>query len=136
FTRHGPVIYQDEKRHVAIALRWAGAEPGGAAYLASLSVAPAQNRQEFIRALARWKVPGLNFVYADVDGDIGWLAAAATPIRKSWDGLLPVPGAAGKYELQGFLPVEELPQSFRPASHWLATANHNILPEGYPHEIS
>jgi penicillin amidase len=136
FTRHGPVIYQDEKRHVAVALKWAGSEPGGAAYLASLSVGRAQNRQEFLAALARWKVPGLNFVFADVEGDIGWVAAAATPIRRSWDGLLPVPGAAGKHEWQGFLPVHELPQSFRPSSHWLATANHNILPQNYAHQIS
>jgi penicillin amidase len=82
FTRHGPVIYQDEKKHLAFALRWAGSEPGGAAYLGSLSVARAQNRLEFVKALEAWKIPCLNFVYADVDGDIGWVAAALTPIRK------------------------------------------------------
>lgn len=136
FTRHGPVIYQDEKKHLAFALKWAGSEPGGAAYLGSLSVARAQNRQEFLKALAGWKIPCLNFVYADVDGDIGWVAAALTPIRNGWDGLLPVPGAAGKYEWQGYLAVKDLPQSFNPPRHWLATANHNILPDGYWHEIA
>jgi penicillin amidase len=136
FTRHGPVIHQDEKRNVAIALKWAGSEPGGAAYLASLSVARARNRQEFLAAMARWRIPSLNFVYADVDGDVGWVAAGAMPVRKSWDGLVPVPGAAGKYEWQGYLPVRELPQSFQPQSHWLATANHNILPEGYQHQVA
>ncbi len=136
FTRHGPVIHQDEKRHVAVALKWAGSGPGGAAYLASLSVGRAGNRQEFLAALARWRIPSLNFVYADIDGDIGWVAAGAMPIRKSWDGLLPVPGAAGKHEWQGYLAVEDQPQSFRPASHWLATANHNILPQGYRHQVA
>ncbi len=136
FTRHGPVIYQDEKKHRAFALKWAGSEPGAAAYLASLSVDRAQNRQEFLRSLARWKIPCLNFVYADVDGDIGWVAAALTPVRQGWDGLLPVPGASGKYEWQSFLPVSELPQSFNPRSHWLATANHNILPAGYQQQIA
>ena len=94
FTRHGPVIYQDEARGTAIALKWAGSEPGGAAYLGGLSVARAKNRAEFLKALEAWKIPSLNFVYADVDGNIGWVAAAQTPIRKGWDGLLPVPGAA------------------------------------------
>jgi penicillin amidase len=136
FTRHGPVIYQDEHRNVAVALKWAGSEPGGAAYLASLSVARAQNREQFREALARWKIPCLNFVYADVEGHIGWVAAAATPIRDGWDGLLPVPGWSGKYEWRGYLPVAELPQSFNPRANWLATANHNILPEGYPHLVS
>src|SRR5262249_28033666 len=128
FTRHGPVIYQDEAKHIAIALKWVGSEPGGAAYLGSLSVARANNRQEFLKALEAWKSPSENFVYADVDGNIGWVAAALTPIRKGWDGLLPVPGAAGNYEWQGYLAVNDLPQSFNPPNHWIATANHNILP--------
>jgi penicillin amidase len=136
FTRHGPVIHQDESRHAAFALKWSGSEPGGAAYLGSLSVDRAGNRQEFLKALEAWKIPGLNFVYADVEGQVGWVAAALTPIRNGWDGLLPVPGAAGKFEWQGYLPVSELPQSWNPPAHWLATANHNILPPGYTHQIS
>jgi penicillin amidase len=136
FTRHGPVVYQDDARHLAYALKWAGSEPGGAAYLGSLAVGRAQNRAEFLRALESWKVPGLNMVYADVDGDIGWVAAALTPVRRAGDGLLPVPGASGEYDWQGYLSVAELPQSFHPASHWLATANHNILPSGYSRQIS
>src|SRR5262249_49536560 len=81
------------------------------------------------------KVPSENMVYADVDGNIGWVAAARTPVRKGWDGLLPVPGARGAYEWQGFLPLEELPQVHNPAAHYAATANHNILPPGYGPEI-
>jgi penicillin amidase len=57
------------------------------------------------------------------------------PIRKGWSGLLPVPGAEGKYEWQGFLPVSELPQSFNPSKRFIATANHNILPPGYKQEL-
>lgn len=136
FTRHGPVIYQDESTNVAVALKWVGSEPGGAAYLGSLSVARAQNKEEFLRALEAWKSPAENFVYADVDGHVGWVAAALTPIRKGWDGLLPVPGAGNAFEWQGYLSVKDLPQSFDPPRNWIATANHNILPSGYSHPIS
>ncbi len=135
FTRHGPVLYQDEGRRRAYALRWVGTEPGTAGYLGSLALDRAGNRKEFLEALRAWKVPGENIVYADVDGTIGWVSAGLMPVRKGWDGLLPVPGAEGKYEWQGFLPVGELPQSFNPPGHFIATANHNILPPGYPHEI-
>ena len=70
-------------------------------------------------------------VYADVDGNIGWVAAALTPVRKGWDGLLPVPGAKGAYEWQGFLPLaRNCRRSINPADHYVATANHNILPPG------
>lgn len=136
FTRHGPVIYQDEAKRIAVAIKWVGGEPGGAAYLGSLSVARAQNQAQFLKAIEAWKSPSENFVYADVDGNIGWIAAALTPVRDGYDGLLPVPGAAGRYEWKGFLPVTDLPQSFNPPSHWIATANHNILSSGYKHPIS
>lgn len=135
FTAHGPVLYEDAERRRAYALKWVGSEPGTAGYLASLSLNRARNWPEFLQALERWKVPSENLVYADVEGNIGWVAAGLTPVRKGWSGLLPVPGAAGKYEWQGFRPLRELPQSFNPAQHFLATANHNILPAGYPHEL-
>ena len=140
FTHHGPVIYEDAKLRRAYSLKWVGSEPGTAGYLASLSLNRAQNWPEFLKALERWKVPSENLVYADVDGNIGWVAAGMTPIRKgpngsSWSGLLPVPGN-GNYEWQGFLPLKDLPQSYNPARHYIATANHNILPRGYDKELS
>ncbi len=135
FTRHGPIIYQDEAKNIAVALKWVGDEPGGAAYLGSLSICRAQNWQQFLKAMDAWKLPGENFVYADVDSNIGWIAAAKTPIRNKHDGLLPVPGAEGRHEWTGYLPTKDLPQSFNPPNHWIATANHNILPKDYPHAI-
>jgi penicillin amidase len=135
FTRHGPVLHQDRKRHRAFALKWVGSEPGTAGYLGCLAVDRARNWGDFTDALKAWKSPAENLIYADVDGNIGWMAAGLTPVRRGWDGLLPVPGAAGAHEWQGFLAVKDLPQTYNPANHWIATANHNILPTGYPHEI-
>ncbi len=139
FTVHGPVLREDPARRRAYALRWVGSEPGTAGYLASLSLNRARNWGEFRQALKRWKVPSENLMYADIDGNIGWAAAGLMPVRrgpdgKSWAGLLPVPGD-GRYEWQGFLPLEELPQTFRPPGGLIATANHNILPPGYPQEL-
>ena len=136
FTRHGPVIYEDAKMHRAYALRWIGVEPGSAGYLASLSLDRAKNWQEFLKALERWCAPSENLVYADVDGNIGWQAAGWAPKRRGWSGLLPVPGDSGKYEWDGFLPLSELPHSYNPPRHFIATANHKIIPEGYKHEIN
>lgn len=136
YTRHGAVIHQDEKRHKAYVLRWVGSEPGAAAYLASLRLDRVKDTKEFTAQLANWKVPALNMVFADVAGDIGWVASGATPVRGGWDGLLPVPGAAGKYEWQRFLAVDELPQKHNPADGYVASANYNILPPNYPHTIS
>lgn len=136
FTRHGPVIYEDARLRRAYALKWVGAEPGAAGYLAALSLNRARNWNEFLKASERWKVPSENLVYADVDGNIGWQAVGLAPVRRGWVGLLPVPGRDGHYEWQGFLPLSELPSSYNPASRFIATANHKIIPAGYKHNLN
>ncbi len=135
YTVHGPVIYEDRARHRAYALRWVGSEAGTAGYLAGLALARAGNWKEFLGALERYKVPSENIVYADVDGNIGWQATGMAPIRPNWTGLMPVPGDSGEYEWAGFRKLAELPRSYNPPEHWIATANHNILPKDYANPL-
>ncbi|HEU0140998.1 MAG TPA: penicillin acylase family protein [Bryobacteraceae bacterium] len=135
YSIHGPVIHEDRVRNRAYALKWVGAEPGTAGYLASLSMARARSWAEFLESAARFKVPSQNMVYADRDGNIGWQVVGLAPVRKGWHGLFPVPGASGAYEWTGFLPPSELPRLFNPPNHFVATANHNMLPSGYRHPI-
>lgn len=132
FTRHGPVLWQDGAR--ALALRWVGAEPGTAGYLGSLALDRAQNWRQFESAMARWKVPSENIVYADRQGNIGEHSTGLAPLRKNWNGLLPVPGN-GTYEWSGFVPNAELPHSFNPAAGFIATANQKMIPEGYGYAV-
>jgi penicillin amidase len=110
-------------------------EPGTAGYLASLTLNRVKDWKEFLSAAQRWKVPAENLVYADVEGNIGWIAAGLTPVRSRGTGLLPVPGHDSAHEWVGFLPVSDLPQSFNPSSGYIATANHNILPPRYPRTL-
>jgi penicillin amidase len=137
YSAHGPVLSVDKERGRAIVVRMVGQEPGTAAYLASLSLDRAQNWQQFRDAMARWKMPDENMVYADVDGNIGWIASGLMP-KRSWSGLLPVSGD-GRYEWQGFLSIDQLPQSYNPSTGYIATANDDILrymPAGYDTPIS
>jgi penicillin amidase len=136
YTQHGPILYEDRARHLAYALKWVGAEPGGAGYLAALSVARAKNWTEFTTAMSHYKVPSENMVYADTSGNIGWIAAGFNPIRKNWTGLLPVPGDTGQFEWSGFVPASEMPQVYDPPKHFVNTSNNNILPPGYSKQIS
>ncbi|MGQ0764234.1 MAG: penicillin acylase family protein [Gemmatimonadota bacterium] len=134
FTVHGPIVSVDTARSRAFALRSVHAEPGTASYLASLSLGRARNWKEFEAAMARWHMPSENMIYADRDGNIGWIAAGLMP-RRSWSGLLPVPGD-GRFEWAGFVPASQLPRSYNPASGLIATANNNILPAGYTIPVS
>ena len=132
FTRHGPVVWEDGRR--ALALRWVGAEPGTAGYLGSLSVDRARDWQEFERAMPRWKVPPENIVYADREGNIGEHSTGLTPLRTNFNGLLPMPGS-GDYEWSGFVPNAQLPHSYNPALGFIATANQRTIPDSYPYAV-
>jgi penicillin amidase len=132
FTRHGPILWEEGKR--ALTLRWVGAEPGTAGYLGSLALDRAQNWQEFEQAMARWKVPSENIVYADRDGNIGEHSTGLAPLRKNWTGLLPVP-ETGQFEWAGFVPNSDLPHTYNPASGFVASANHKMIPENYPYAV-
>jgi penicillin amidase len=132
FTRHGPVVWEDGRR--ALALRWAGAEPGTAGYLGALSLDRARNWQEFERAMPRWKVPPENIVYADRAGNIGAHSTGLAPLRRNFNGLLPVPGN-GAYEWSGFVPNAQLPHSYNPMAGFIATANQRTIPDSYPYAV-
>jgi len=131
FSHHGPIVYEDTVHNLAYAFKSVLAEPGTAGYLGSLRLDQAQNWDEFLAAMDHWLVPSENMVYADVDGNIGWQAAGLTPIRCcGWVGRLPAPGTGG-FEWRGFRPMTELPREYNPARGYIATANHNIMPDGY-----
>jgi len=134
FTRHGPVIYEDTEHHQAVALRAAWQETGCAPYLASLRMDQAESWPEFQEACLKNRTPSENMLWADRKGNIGWQATGLVPIRRNWPGLLPVPGD-GTYEWSGTIPASELPSLLNPESGFIATANQDNLPEGYPHRV-
>ncbi len=135
YTRHGPVTYVDTRYHKAYAVRCAWLEPGNAPYLASLRMNTATSWEEFRQACSYSYLPGENMVWADRLGNIGWQVVGLAPVRKNWDGLLPVPGN-GRYEWEGFLPILELPHVLNPQQGFWATANENLVPAGYPHRYA
>ena len=133
FTRHGPVLHENAARNRAYALRWVGAEPGGAGYLGSLNVLQTKNWKEFNDALPRaWYIPSHSLVYADVEGNYGYIGVAQTPVRKNWDGLLPVPGKDSKYEWAGYVPFDKLPKSLNGPAGFYNSSNNDVVPKIVP----
>ena len=142
-SRHGPIlthgvagaaqtIYRELRG--TYALRWVGHD---AALTPTAVVAAARARtfDGFREAVLRVVCPGQNFVYADVDGTIGYQCTGRYPVRARGDGTRPVPGWDGEHEWVGWIAPEDLPTERDPERGWIATANDDIQPPGYPHLI-
>jgi len=132
-TRHGPVIspaVPGENR--VLALRTIATESSQQAQ-AVIALNLAGNWQEFREALRLWPAPPQNFVYADVEGNIGYQMVGLVPRRAKGYGLVPSPGWTGEYDWKGFVPFEELPSVANPDCHYVVTANNQIVDNDYPH---
>ncbi len=127
-TRHGPVVHREGDK--AYALRWTATEPGGLANSYN-GLGKAHNWKEFRESMKRVWGPGQNAVYADVEGNIGYVMAARVPIRKKGHGEVPVPGDTDDYEWTGYIPFDQLPQALNPASGLIATANARVVGPDY-----
>jgi penicillin amidase len=133
YTRHGPVVFEDQTHHKAYAVRAAWREVGGAPYLASLRMDQSHSWQEFLDACSYSRIPAENMIWADRDGNIGYQAVGIAPQRPNWSGLVPVPGD-GRYEWDGYLPIQALPHAFNPDKGFYNTSNEYQIPRGWPYK--
>lgn len=132
YTRHGPVLYENPDKQQACALRCGWLEIGGSPYLASLRMDQARNFEEFREACTYSHIPGENMLWADRQGNIGWQAVGIAPVRRHFSGMVPVPGD-GRYEWDGYLPIQAKPNVYNPSTGVIITANENVTPPGYDH---
>jgi len=147
-TRHGPLVSDainamnaaSKKEPKAppvepLALRWTALDPEDTTVLSFLELNEARNWAEFTSALRDFVVPSQNFVYADVDGHIGYYAPGHIPIRASGDGTRPSDGWTGESEWTGWIPFDELPHLYDPPEHFIVTANNRPAPPSYPYTL-
>ena len=130
-TRHGPVVLHEGPQ--SFSMRWSAAEGFG---FPLLRLDRAQDWNEFRTALSDFWGPAQNFVYADRAGNIGYQAAGRVPIRPNFDGGVPVDGTSGRFEWDGYIPYEQMPKIYNPASGIVATANQNTFPPDFPYRVS
>jgi penicillin G amidase len=145
-TRNGPVLPSDffgadeliPEGHV-LAMSWTALTSPDLTIEAGHNITKAQNFEEFRDALRSYVAPMQNMVFANVEGEIGFIAPAQIPIRSETHethGLLPTPGWKAENGWIGQIPFEELPQSFNPATGTIVTANNKIVSDSYPYSIT
>jgi penicillin amidase len=142
-TRHGVVIDDfiakpadfSPPGHV-LALQATALDGADTSLEGFMRISLAQNWDDFLAAARKIVSPMQNIVYADTAGNIGLLAPARVPIRRKGDGSMPSPGWTGEYDWAGFVPFDELPRIYNPASGIIVNANARLVPDDYRHFIS
>jgi len=126
---YGPVVSADASAYYTA--RWTGQEPSNE-LLAFFQLNQARTVDEAFEAVKTFEVGAQNFVFADVNGDIGYYPHAYVPIRKAGcfrPGVVPwapMPGYDGSCIWTGRISDAALPQSRNPASNRIVTANNDI----------
>ena len=144
-TQHGATatplisaIFPKENR--ALSLRWTIYDPANIT-ASFLNIDSAVDWPSFTAAFSTFGGPAQNVVFADDHGNIGYHAVGKIPVRGSMTqptALSPVPTDAlgPTHDWAGYIPFDQLPQSFDPPGGILATANARVTPDGYPFPIA
>ena len=145
-TRHGPVLNDATGRvrpatpegHVA-ALRWHILDADEMSARAGLRIPEAHSVTAFQNVMRDFDNAQQNMVVADVEGNIGFIAAGKVPIRADrapWQGMQPVRGWEPGSRRLGFIPHRHLPSALNPDSGFLVTANNRIVGDDYPYFLT
>ncbi len=137
-THRGPIIseiypynfvYNEEhKGYPPMSIRWLGNEFSDETY-ALLKINKAKNWQEFKEGVQLFNVPGQNFVYADKEGNIGYLFGGALPIRSTNNISFVFDGTTSENDWKGFVDRNKLPALFNPPQNYIASANNKTVKE-------
>lgn len=115
-----------------VALRWTALQDGDTTMDAFIGLNYAGNWQDFTGALRAYVAPAQNFVYADVDGNIGYYAPGKVPLRRGWNGKAPVKGDE-QHAWTGYIPFQDLPHAYNPPEGLIVSANNKVVPDRYPY---
>jgi penicillin amidase len=125
---HGPII-NDALGAAAgktpIAMWWAFLETENPILDAFYQLNRADSLGKARAAAEKIHAPGLNLVWANAGGDIGWWASARLPQRP--DGVNPyfiLDGSTGEADKPGFLPFSANPQEENPPRGYIVSANY------------
>jgi penicillin amidase len=142
-SRHGPVVSDVQRVALpagqVLALAWTALADDDLTAQAVGRVAVARDWASFVAAARDYQAPQQTISYADVDGNIGFIAPGRVPLRKRANdlkGLAPAPGWDTRYDWAGSIPYDELPRLLNPKDGAFVSGNQKILPPGYKHFIT
>ena len=125
---HGPIVNDvlgSSAGATPIAMWWAFLETENPILEGFYQINRADTLDKMRDAAIKVQAPGLNLVWANAKGDIGWWAAARLPMRPA--GVNPafiLDGSSQQADKPGFYPFSTNPQQENPASGYIVSANY------------
>ena len=142
-TRHGPVVsdmLEDTEEYLeaghVLAFSWTALDDDDRSAQALVNATGAEDWESFVEALRDLAVPQQNILFADADGNIGYVAPGHVPIRASGQGHMPAPGWTGTHDWVDRIPFEELPRAANPASGRIVSANNRMVVLDYSYYLT
>ncbi|MEJ5262562.1 MAG: penicillin acylase family protein [Ignavibacterium sp.] len=137
-THRGPIISEIHpftfiyneggKTYSALSMKWLG-NLFSDELLAFIKINKAQNFNEFRDGVSYFALPGQNFLYADKQGNIGYVMGAKIPLRSQTASTIINDGKSSANDWKGFAPKEDMKVIFNPTENFFATANNNLFPD-------
>lgn len=126
-----PNLKSDNRK---IALKWPALLPGDTTIQSFIEINYAKNWDQFVAALKNYVTPTQAFIYADTQGNTGFYYPGRLPIRKQHNAYFEL--MAEENRNQSFIPFEQLPHQFNPASGEIVVANYNVVDQNYPYSLN
>lgn len=131
-TPHGPVIndaFSDSLGQTPVSMWWTFQHSPNPVLEGFYALGRADTLEKARTAASLIHAPGVNIVWANAAGDIGWWAAARLPQRPA--GVNPsfiLQADKGEAEKPGFYAFQFNPQEENPARGYIVSANHQPRP--------
>ncbi|AUC14036.1 penicillin acylase family protein [Tenacibaculum sp. SZ-18] len=130
-SRHGPIM-NDIIDHIndsrPIAMQWIYTKlPNKLLLDVSYDLSHASSLESFKGGAAKVHAPGLNIMYGDARGNVGWFSSAKLyQVRDSLFRQTYLDGTTGKDEIVSFINFDENPKAINPDWNYVYSANQQI----------
>ena len=144
YTHHGPVVWDDKyqtadlktmKENVGLALHWTAHDESNE-LLTFYLLNKASNYDEFKESLTHYVCPGQNFIYSDINNNIGLFHSGKSPIKWERQGMFISDGTNKIYDWNNYIPFNHRPNVLNPRKGYLSSANQNPTNKNYPYYLS
>lgn len=133
-TNHGPLITEHIKgfKGRPVSLYWAHHHLQNPLLDVLFQMGKSKSFTELDSASSMIGAPGLNFSYADKNGNIAYYAVGRFPILKSGNSRKILEGSTGENDVIGYVPAKNNPKIINPKNGIIVTANNQVTNKALP----